>query len=111
MLEIPQYLTSNYTTEPKQQKKACYWHKNRHKGQWNRTENPDINLCSYSHLIFDQNHTMEKRQTFQQMLLGKLDICVQKTETRSVSFTQYKYQLKVDLNIKSETLKVPLESI
>jgi hypothetical protein len=40
-------------------------------------------------------HTMEKRQPLQQML-GKLDICVQKTETRSMSFTLYKYQLKVD---------------
>jgi hypothetical protein len=29
-------------------------------------------------------------------LLGKLDIRMQKTETRSMSFTQYKYQLKMD---------------
>jgi hypothetical protein len=29
-------------------------------------------------------------------LLEKLDICMQKTETRSMSFTLYKYQLKVD---------------
>jgi hypothetical protein len=28
------------------------------------------------------------------MLLGKLDICMQKTETRSMSFTLYKYQVK-----------------
>jgi hypothetical protein len=38
---------------------------------------------------------MEKRQSLQQMLLGKLDICMQKTQTWSISFTHYKYQLKV----------------
>jgi hypothetical protein len=39
-----------------------------------------MNPCSYAHLIFDkaQKHTMEKRQPLQQMLLGKLDICLQK---------------------------------
>jgi hypothetical protein len=29
---------------------------------------------------------MEKRQHFQQLFLGKLDICMKKTETRSTSF-------------------------
>jgi hypothetical protein len=43
-----------------------------------------------------QKHTIEKRQHFQQML-GKLDICnMQKTETRSMFFTLYKYQFKVN---------------
>jgi hypothetical protein len=41
-------------------------------------------------------HMMEKRQLLQQMFLGKLGICMQKTESRSKSFTLYKYQLKVD---------------
>jgi hypothetical protein len=35
--------------------------------------------------------TMEKRQLLQQVLLGKLDICLQKIEARSMSFTLYKY--------------------
>jgi hypothetical protein len=58
-----------------------------------------MNPCSYGHLIFwqrCQNHMMEKRQPLQQMLLAKLDICIQKTETRSMFVTLYKYQLKVD---------------
>jgi hypothetical protein len=36
---------------------------------------------------------IEKRQNLQQMLLEKLDICMQKTEIRSLSFTIYKYDL------------------
>jgi hypothetical protein len=39
---------------------------------------------------------MVKRQSLQQMFLGKLVICVLKTETRPMSFALYKYQLKVD---------------
>jgi hypothetical protein len=39
---------------------------------------------------------MEKRQPHQQMLLGKLDICLQNTETSIMFITMYKYQLDVD---------------
>jgi hypothetical protein len=56
---------------------------------------------------------MEKGQPLQQMLLGKLDICKQKTETRSMSFTLYKFQPKVDKDIKiiPETLKLIQERV
>jgi hypothetical protein len=39
---------------------------------------------------------MEKRQPLQEMLLGKLDICMKKTETGSMAVTLDKYQLKAD---------------
>jgi hypothetical protein len=42
---------------------------------------------------------------------GKTDICLQNTETRSMSFTLYKYQLKwiKDLKIRPQSLKLVQE--
>jgi hypothetical protein len=65
--------------------------------QWNRIE--DMSPHNHSCLILDKGakkHMMEKRQPFQQMFLGKLDLCLQKTKTRSMFVTLFKYQLKVD---------------
>jgi hypothetical protein len=54
---------------------------------------------------------MEKRKLLQPMLLGKLNICLQKTKNRSMFVTLYKYQLKwiKDLNIRLKTLKLMQE--
>ena len=35
-------------------KTLWYWHKNRNTGQWNKTENTDLNPHTYGHLTFDK---------------------------------------------------------
>jgi hypothetical protein len=78
-------------------KTAWYWQKNRHDDQWNRTEDPHMRQHNYAYLIFHKGaKKYDGEKPLQQMFLGNMDICLQKTETRSMPISLYLYHLKVD---------------
>ena len=66
--------------------------------QWNRIESPETNSHTYSQLIFNkrrQEYIKEKRQSLQQVVLGKLDSHMKINELRRLRYTTHKNKLKM----------------